>query len=158
MMKPSEILGELQKDHTHLRALIDDTRDAAERCAHGEDLREKLWAWIAGLMDAVRAHNRREEHLILEVLPTLAGWDEVRAQFLTHEHLREHNELYEALEHLRLAPDPKSAGEPALGLLTRLLMHMQHEEHLFVRPEVLKDGVEAPPPTRESKAVTPTKQ
>ncbi len=139
MTRPSEILAQLLSDHGEIRGVIAEARLSAERCARSEDQRSSLRSWIASVTDKVRDHNRREEHLIKEVLPQLGNWDEVRAQFMTLEHEREHRELYEALEKLQAPEDPKIAGDAALAILERMLTHMEHEEQLFVRPEVLRD-------------------
>jgi hypothetical protein len=139
-MTPGRILKELLAQHAQLRALIAEARASADRCLRGEDGREKLLGAMAELMDAVRVHNRREEMLIQEVLPSLDGWGDGRAQFMTNEHIREHGEVFHSLERVRTADDPKVGARRVISVLRKLLVHMSREEVAFIRPEVLRDG------------------
>jgi hypothetical protein len=138
-MKPSEILRQLRADHDELRALVRDTRASADEYSRGEVPFVGLQTRLATLLEAVGTHNRREEHLIREVLPTLGGWDVVRAKFITLDHLQEHGEIYNAISGFHSTTHAPAASQPLLTLLDSLLLHIDHEEEVFIRPEVLRD-------------------
>ena len=138
-MSPKQILDELLGQHAHLRALLADARDYAERCSRGEGDWTTLKGWLAGVLDAVRAHNRDEERLVGEVLPSLDEWAERGATFMSNEHVREHESLFEALLSASEDQDAARAGRVALAVIEQLRTHMAAEERLFLRPDVLRD-------------------
>ncbi len=138
-MTPKEILHQLLEQHAHLRELLGDARAYAELCSRGGGQPGTLKGWLVTVVDAVRTHNRDEERLVGEVLPSLDEWGERGVTFMSAEHAREHSELYDALLGASEDEDTARAGHIALATIERIRAHMATEERLFLRPDVLRD-------------------
>ncbi len=139
-MKPSEIRAELLAQHADLRAQMTATRDAAERCLRGDDAADELRSCIAGLTQASRAHNAREEELMSTVFPELDAWGVQRQEVMNEEHVAEHVELVAALVAAYAKGDPKALAQTAIDVVTELAEHMDREEKVFLGRDVLSDS------------------
>jgi hypothetical protein len=143
-MTPSEIRKELLDQHAGLRTKIDATRVAAERWKVGETAREELRSCLAVLADGVRAHNRREEELLHDLIPSADAWGPARAEVMQETHVQEHKDLYEALIDAGAAADATSGVPPVLKLLEQMTEHMKREESSFLGADVLRDDAVTP--------------
>jgi hypothetical protein len=138
-MTPSEIRKELLEEHADLRAKIEATRAAAERWRRGEPAREELRSCLAVLADGFRAHNRREDELLHELIPTVDAWGPARADVMRAEHVEEHKDLYEALIDAGAAADATAGVPPVLKVLEKMIRHIVEEERSFLGADVLRD-------------------
>lgn len=138
-MKPSEMRVELMGEHADLRAKIEETRGAAGRCQSGEDAREQLRGCLARLADAVRMHNQHEEEVMRAVVPWLDGWGPTRAALMLDAHVREHEDVYRSLMASSENCEAYVAAAAALKLIDQMLVHMAHEEKVFLDENVLND-------------------
>jgi hypothetical protein len=139
-MMPSEIRAELVEQHEALRALAREARGAAEHVghdAHGAD--EVRWR-LSAVLEALAAHNAREEALLDDVIPTVDAWGAVRASLMTMRHREEHEALRAAL---RDARDATAEIAAALGrtAIDRVLVHMAEEEREILAANVLRDDL-----------------
>jgi hypothetical protein len=139
-MKPSEIRGELLKEHAQIRMMLDVTLTFAGGShvdAPGcDDLREHL----IRLTDAIRMHNLREEALLRDLIPSVDAWGPARAAIMMEVHIQEHDRLYAALLGIPCTPvEFASAGVAALVDL--IGEHMDREEATFLGEDVLRDDL-----------------
>jgi hypothetical protein len=137
---PSEIRLELLQEHQELRMTIAETRNAAARALTYPSAFKELRACALLLCDRLRTHNRHEEELLQDLLPTVDAWGSVYAES-TKEHHSEHEQLSEALAG---ASDVLEIGvfqETVLSTIDRVLDHMAHEEKAYLRENVLRDDV-----------------
>jgi hypothetical protein len=139
-MKPSEIRGELLREHAQIRLMLDVTLTFAEVLhvdAPGcDDLREHL----VRLADAIRTHNLREEALLRDLIPSVDAWGPARVAVMVEEHIQEHERLYAAL--LGIPGTPAEFAVAGVGALVRLIgEHMDREEVAFLGEDVLRDDL-----------------
>lgn len=134
-MTSSEIRAELLQQHADLRARIQEARQAAEG-QRVDGSRDELRAALLRLAEALRKHNRREEELLREILPTVDAWGPVRAELMLEEHVQEHDAIYETLVDAGAAPDARPL---VARLVDALLEHMAREEKTFLTEAVLCD-------------------
>jgi len=144
-MTPSQIRAELLEQHAELREMVDTTRRYADRACKGEPVGEDLVTAIRLLADAVQRHNVREEELLRDVIASVDAWGQARAELMTAEHVREHEEFHGALLGIIHTPSEFAGGGTRL-LLDRLLDHMAHEELAFLNERVLRDDMVATDP------------
>jgi hypothetical protein len=144
-MTQSEIRAELQAQHAELRKMVEVAQLWADRACDGEPVAEDLINAIGLLTDAVGRHNAREEQLLRGVIPTVDAWGQARAELMTDQHVREHDELHCALVGMACTPS-EFAGAGMLLLLDQLLDHMKREERAFLNERVLRDDVVATDP------------
>jgi hypothetical protein len=138
-MKPSEIRDELLSQHRGLRAHLDSAREVAERWARGEATRSDVRDELAGLADALRRHNLREERALGDLIRTMDPAGPARAAIMDDEHVGEHREMSDTLVRLTRAADPGEGGRELQNFCTRLLDHMTWEEKAFLNAMVLQD-------------------
>jgi len=138
-MKRSEIRSELLGQHIALRSRLAQACQAAERWNRGEAPRADARACLIQFLDELRKHNLREEELLRDVLPGVDPWGSARAELMSEEHVREHEELYRASSD---ATSPSDASV-ALGMINELresvLDHMAREEKGFLGEDSLRD-------------------
>lgn len=137
-MKPSQILAELLAQHAQIRGVMATTRAIAARARSGEAVGDELRASLTLLADAVHAHNLREEELLRGLIPLLDFRGPSRAAIMSDEHILEHNRLHTALHGLSSAP-LELAGVGVVSLLALMLEHMEREEAVLLREDVLFD-------------------
>lgn len=141
-MTLNEIRTSLLQQHADLAVRIEETRKAALRWSLGETAHDDVRACLAGLVDAVRAHNSREEDALRMVLPTIDAWGPARTEVMIEQHVAEHQEVYAALLDVvapTAATDCGSASASVLRLLDRMKDHIAHEERVFLGADVLSD-------------------
>lgn len=138
-MTPSEIRRELLEQHREVRARMDDARGAITRWKGGSPARDAVQVALALLADAVRKHNRREEELLRDIIPTVDAWGPARAEIMVEEHAKEHAELHAALIEAGSAPDSEKASAILDALVTNLGEHMTREEKILLSEDVLHD-------------------
>jgi len=139
-MKPSEIRLELLQQHDQIRVIMEVTKTIAESISAGRPRRGDLSGCVLRLADAVRAHNCREEALLLDFIPSVDAWGGAREAIMRKEHIQEHARLDVALRGIPLAsPDLAAFGVVALIRLMR--EHMDREEAAFLGEDVLRDDV-----------------
>lgn len=141
-MMLSQIREVLLQDHQILRSMIATARKVADRGSDGEPVAEELRGEIVRLMDVLRGHNRREEELLRDVIPSVDAWGQVRAEIMTEEHVREHEEFFAALMGVQATP-VEFAGAGVGLLLESMLAHMAREERAFLSEDVLRDDIVA---------------
>jgi hemerythrin len=139
-MKPSEIRGELLREHAQIRTMLDVTLTFTEVShvdAPGcDDLREHL----VRLTDTIRAHNLREEALLRDLIPTVDAWGPARAAVMIEEHNQEHERLYAALFGIPCTPAEFAVAGVAT-LVDLIREHMDREEAAFLGEDVLRDDL-----------------
>jgi hypothetical protein len=140
---PGAVRAQLLEQHRQIRELMVTTKEVAVRARSGETDREELRATVASLADCVRAHNRREEELLLDFILTVDAWGPVRAAIMTAEHVKEHNRFDAALLGLRSA-SAENAGVGVIALIALLRDHMEREEAAFLGDDVLRDDAVVP--------------
>jgi hypothetical protein len=137
-MNPTDIRNELLSQHESLRGRLEVVRRAVERWAANEIPRDHVRSELAGLADALRTHNLREEGL-REHLRTTDAWGAARVGIMEEAHIREHHDLFEALVALNGTVDPADGVRSLERLRTRMLEHMAREEETFLNDSVLRD-------------------
>lgn len=143
-MKPSEIRAELLDQHGEIRQRMVDIRKALEPRPASDAARDELQSRLAQLIGLLRRHNLREEELLRDILPTVDAWGPARATIMMEEHLKEHDALYTALLDTGTLPSTEGPAADAahaqlLGLMDRIVEHIDHEEKIFLSEEVLRD-------------------
>jgi hypothetical protein len=143
-MRPSEIREELLGQHAGLRGHLGAARLAAERWTRGELSRSDVDAELAELADALRAHNRREERVLSELIRSIDAESPEGDGFMDHEHLSEHREMLDSLARVSRAQDPGEGGRELERFCERMLAHMTWEEKAFLNATVIPDSAEEP--------------
>ncbi len=138
-MTPSEIRDELLLQHQSLRGRLEATRLAVKRWAGGEVPRLHVRDELAGLADALRGHNRLEESALHDLLRTVDAWGPARLEIMVEAHVREHQDVFDALLAVGEAQDPRDAVKQIERLRQRILEHMDREEETFLNASVLRD-------------------
>jgi hypothetical protein len=138
-MKLSDIRRELLEQHHQIRTLMAGTRLVAEHVLSGAGTREALRGSLIGLANAVRAHNVREEDVLRDVIPSLDAWGPARAAMMTDEHAKEHTRLHAALLDMRSRED--TSADSVLALVALMRDHMDREEAVFLREDLLRDDI-----------------
>ena len=139
-MKPSEIRGELLRQHAQIRIMMDVTLTIAKGARLGAPGRGDLQGCLVRLADALRTHNQREEALLRDIIPSVDAWGPARAAIMTEEHKREHDRLDAAL--LGIPCTPVEFGAAGIVALVDLIrQHMDREEAAFLGEDVLRDDI-----------------
>jgi hypothetical protein len=138
-MTPSEIRAELLGQHAKIRAMMDELRELSRRARAGEPVVDLLQAGVTRLAAAIVEHNLREEELLRPIIPTVDAWGAVRAEIMDESHIREHQELWDAVAGLAHTPS-EFAGAGVEELFQRVLEHMEHEEKALLSEDVLHEG------------------
>ena len=138
-MTPSELRDELLSQHTSLRNRVEAARLTVDRWARGETPRDRVRDELAGLGDALRGHNMREEAALRELIGSVDAWGPTRVEIMEEGHVREHSALFEALLAVSEACEPTEATRAIERLRTRLFEHMAREEETFLNASVLRD-------------------
>jgi len=138
-MRSSELRDELLQQHASLRGRLDAARLAVTRWARHEVPRTHVRDELAGFAHALRGHNRLEEGALRELLAAVDAWGPARLEIMVEAHVREHNDVFEALLAVSEAADPRTAVEEIERLRQHLLEHMAREEETFLNESVLRD-------------------
>lgn len=140
MKELTEIRKELMDQHVSLKLLAAEVRDMAEQ-SPGADSRDHLSGLLQELGDGIDAHNRREEHLLGEVLPTLDAWGPERLARMDEHHRAEHREIAERVRAAAALPEFREVLNAALPAIDELMTHMRQEEKEFLGKDLLRDDV-----------------
>lgn len=140
-MSASKIRTELLEQHSEIRMRADEVRAAMDKLRKGEAARDLLRSALARLAEAVRRHNQREEELLRDVIPHVDAWGPARAEVMSEEHGKEHQELYAALVEAGATPDGAAAIGIVAKLLERMQEHMAIEEKILLSEDVLHDDL-----------------
>jgi hypothetical protein len=135
----TEIRDELLSQHAGLRGRLEAVRLATNLWARGEVLQAQVRGELAGLADALRSHNLREEGALRELVRTVDAWGPARLEIMEEAHVREHHHLVEALLAIGEAQDRRDAIAELDRFRTRLLEHMAREEEAFLNASVLRE-------------------
>lgn len=138
-MTPSQIRAELLGQHAGLRVLMEETRQAVERAKAPGGTRDELSACVQRLGTALRAHNRREEALLREIIKKVDAWGPARVEIMDESHVDEHVGLLAALLGTNGASDAETAGKGVLHVLEQLEKHIAREEEVILAENVLRD-------------------
>jgi hypothetical protein len=138
-MKLSDIRRELLEQHHQIRTLMTATHVVADDVLTGAGSRDALRASLTRLAHALWAHNVREEELLRDVIPSVDAWGPARAAVMTDEHAKEHTRVHAALLDLRSTED--TSVDSVLALVALMRDHMDREEAVFLREDVLCDDV-----------------
>jgi hypothetical protein len=138
-MNPSEIRNELLSQHASLRGRLQVTCLAMSRWAQGEVPRTHVREELTGLADALRSHNRLEERVLRDLLSEVDAWGPARVEIMLEAHVREHEDVFDALLTVSEAQDAHSALRQIDSLHQHLLDHMAREEETFLNASVLRD-------------------
>jgi hypothetical protein len=141
-MRPSEIREELLRQHVGLRGHLGAARLAAERWTRGELSRSDVDVQLAELADALRAHNRREERALKELIRSTDAETPAGDGFMDDEHVNEHRGMLESLLRVSRAQDPGEGGRELQRFCERTLAHMTWEEKAFLNATVMHDTAE----------------
>ena len=131
-MTPDEIRTELLAQHQDLRTRIRQVRDARRQDRPDQPYGFRVREVIAGLVNALQAHNRREEELLADLLPTVDAWGPVRKELMGDQHRAEHMALCGAFATLTLMSDSAAAASLLHTCLDCILEHMDLEEKTFL--------------------------
>lgn len=140
-MKASEVRDELLSQHASLRGRLEAARLSVIRWADGEVPRTHVRDELAGLAEALRSHNLREERALRELVRSVDAWGPARVEIMDEAHIREHRELYEAAIAIGQTSDPREGRRALEELREHLLEHMDHEERSFLNATVIRDDV-----------------
>ncbi len=140
-MTPAQIRRELLAQHTYLRTLMDEIllhlrspQDPGSPLASSGDVTRRL----RDLASALARHNRREEELLGDLLPTVDAWGPARAEIMDESHRREHQAMRRAITDLPSVQEPFVASNVE-SLFHRVLEHMSREETTMLSDDVLRD-------------------
>jgi hypothetical protein len=139
-MKPTPVRAELLRQHTELRDLIADVRGIAERASKGAAVRDELQAAVIRLAGALCRHNLFEEEWLRTMDAKVDGRTRADIDVLLDAHVREHQELHEAVVGIPRMPI-KFAGVDVAVLLNGVLEHMADEERSLFSEDVMRDEV-----------------
>jgi hypothetical protein len=142
-MTPSEIREELLSQHASIRGRLEAARLSVVRWVGGEVPQMHVREELAGLAEALRSHNLREERVLREAVRTADAWGPTRVEIMEEEHIREHRELYEAVVAISQAQDPLDGQRTLERYRRRLLEHIDREEETFLNASVLRDDLVA---------------
>ena len=137
-MKPSEIRGELLRQHAQIRIMMDVTLTIAKGARLGAPGRGDLQGCLVRLADALRTHNQREEALLRDIIPSVDAWGPARAAIMTEEQ-RTRSARRRASGYPVHASRVRSRGDRRAVDLIR--QHMDREEAAFLGEDVLRDDI-----------------
>lgn len=136
-MKISEMRTELLGQHDTIRRLITEVEGSLSGLER---------AGVAPVYDALRRlqatlehHNRREEALLENLLPTVDAWGDARAAWMDLRHREEHEDAMKALRVALGVEDPSVVARAVRALVADLSAHVSREEVEFLSAEVLTD-------------------
>ncbi len=133
MIVPSDALRELLEQHRALRALMDACDGLADDVDAGRGDVGALVREVARLRLAFDAHNRHEEHVLLQVLREIDSFGDVRIDSMSSDHAGEHRALRSRLG--------GGATAELRATLFDLRAHLAAEERVFLSARVLRDDV-----------------
>jgi hypothetical protein len=139
-MKPSDIRGELLQQHAQIRIIMEVMRTIAKGVRVGMAGRSDLQGCLVRLSDALRTHNRREDALLRDLIPSIDAWGPARASIMAEEHEREHARLDAALSGIPYT-SVQFAAAGIVALVDLIRQHMDREEASFLGEDVLRDDV-----------------
>jgi len=149
-MWPTEMLSELKAERSRVREMI---ADASRLLGRSSASCDQLRDYVLALRRALLSYTDREDELLPRVLETLAGWGEVQAARVRHEHAERRAMLACALDRAQSLTERCSSENPApfaefLGqLLAEVLEVLEDEEPLLaeaaIRNEIIScDGID----------------
>jgi hypothetical protein len=141
-MNQSEV-RELLDEHVRLRQMIAEMRAHALSWAHGAPAKQALKAVLLDLEVAVREHNEHEEATLRSVIGTIDAWGPERSEVMVESHLQEHAEVLRAIHAATNEKDPKVAAKRIAALGEAMASHMDREEQLFLREDLLSGELPA---------------
>ncbi|HEY6877871.1 MAG TPA: hypothetical protein VI299_07615, partial [Polyangiales bacterium] len=96
MITLSEIATELIHEHGNLRGLVQGVREVLALADEG-DAKPVLVVRLGALVQALELHNRHEQTLLGDIIPTVDAWGAVRRARMDEHHRASHTRLTEAL-------------------------------------------------------------
>jgi len=131
----------LLAQHENIRRRIEKIRKLVELWRKRERTRDDLEESLRNLADEVTSHNRCEEDLLGEIIPTIDAWGPLRAEAMLDAHIAEHRELGRELVAAAAETDAETGATRISAMLKGLLEHMDHEERTFLSENLLTDSL-----------------
>jgi hypothetical protein len=131
-MMPDEMRAELLAQHQDLRKKIQQIRNSRRPDRPHEPFTFQVRELIAQLLEALTEHNRREEALLGDFLPTVDAWGSVRKELMAEQHQAEHLALCGAFATVTLMSDSGVAAGLLDTTLDCIVEHMEREEKTFL--------------------------
>lgn len=132
MTDPSQVLGELVRQHAMLRAQMDECEALADRLDAGRGDVGALVRGVASLRAAFEAHNQFEEQVLRPILRSLDAFGEARIEHMFADHVDEHRALRGRLD---------GPTAELRATLYELRAHLAGEERYFLSARILRDDV-----------------
>ena len=131
----------LLAQHALLRRHITKVRQLAELWGKKERSRKELEQCLHDLANEVTSHNKCEERLLGDIMPTIDAWGPLRAEAMLDAHAAEHQELARQLIVASQETDTRIGAVRISTMLGALIAHMDHEERTFLSESVLTDSL-----------------
>jgi hypothetical protein len=131
----------LLAQHELLRRHITKVQQVAELWGKKERSREELQQCIHDLANELTSHNKCEEKLLGDIIPTIDAWGPLRAEAMLDAHIAEHQELARQLFVTSRETDTRIGAKRISTMLGALTEHMDHEERTFLSESVLNDSL-----------------
>ena len=131
---------ELLEQHAGLRRLAETAIACAGRARLFEGSVPELREVLDRLETELVRHNAEEERELHAILPTIDAWGAIRDKLMDERHVAEHEALVGAIQVARAQAGPAAAAA-AIGVVTKLLAHMEKEERELLHPDVLRDDL-----------------
>ena len=132
-MTPKEVLDQLMKQHSTLRAMMDQCDQLADELDAGRGSSSVLLREVSRLRLAFEAHNKFEESVLRPILREADAFGEVRIDRMVADHVGEHRAMRD-----RLVDGP--TGELRATVAT-LRDHLETEERYFLSPRIVRDDL-----------------
>lgn len=131
----------LLAQHELLRRHIAKVRQLVESWGKKERSRAELEQGLHDLADELTSHNKCEESLLGDIIPTIDAWGPIRAEAMLDAHAAEHRELARQLVVASQEDDTRVGAMRISTMLGALIEHMDHEERTFLSEGVLTDNL-----------------
>jgi len=131
----------LLAQHELLRRHITRARQLAELWSKKERFRNDLEQCLRDLAEELTSHNKCEERLLGDIMPTIDAWGPLRAEAMLDEHMAEHQALAHQLNVASRETDARIGAARLSTMLQTLLEHMENEERTFLSESILSDSL-----------------
>jgi iron-sulfur cluster repair protein YtfE (RIC family) len=133
----------LLAQHERLRRSIEKVQQLVALWSKKDHPRKELEVCLRNLADELASHNKCEEDLLGDVIPTIDAWGPLRAEAMLEAHTAEHQQLVFELSAAAAETDAETGAARILAMLDALLGHMDHEERTFLDENLLVEGLAA---------------
>jgi acetoin utilization protein AcuB len=139
-MNPSQVRALIEKEHAHIRALLDEVDEIALRVIDGEKLGVPLRERGRLLYETLTRHISLEDRVLAPALRDTPGFGEVRAEQLLAHHAEQREQLAAAIERLtRPEVTLADVAREIRAFVGEVRIDMAHEDRDLLNPSLLKD-------------------